>query len=111
ERTSLIRAEKLAGVGRLAAGVAHEIGNPLGAINGYTHILRGRCVETPETHDALAGLDRECERIDRIVRGLLDYSRPRRGSAAPVSLNAVILGVVRLLTDQGALRDAELTLT
>src|ERR1043165_7840367 len=68
----LVRAERLAGVGRLAAGVAHEIGNPLGAIHGYAHLLRTRANGDPHAADALSGLEREVSRIDRIVRGLLD---------------------------------------
>jgi two-component system, NtrC family, sensor kinase len=83
ERAQVVHAEKLASVGRLAAGVAHEIGNPLGAINGYSHILRsklGAAAQAARVTDAFDGLERESARIDRIVRGLLDYARPRRAS-------------------------------
>src|SRR5207247_5993618 len=64
----LVRSEKLASIGRLAAGIAHEVGNPLGAVGTYIEVLRRRGADP----DVMAGVTRELERIDRIVRGLLD---------------------------------------
>ena len=110
ERAHLVRAEKLAGIGRLAAGVAHEIGNPLGAINGYVHLLRRAIGREPGTIETLDGLEHEARRIDRIVRGLLDYSRPRRVTPAPVDINECARGAVLLLDTQGALRGVDVVL-
>ena len=110
EQVQRIRAEKLAGIGRLAAGVAHEIGNPLGAIVGYTDILRRRAATDPTVTDALEGLGRESARIDRIVRGLLDYARPRRNTPGRIDVNATIHAATQLLADQGILKRIELSL-
>src|SRR5687768_5904276 len=93
ERAHLVRAEKLASVGRLAAGVAHEVGNPLAAINGYIHVLSGTPPAGDHARDALQGLEREVARIDRIVRGLLDYARPGTRATGPVDVNQVARGV------------------
>jgi two-component system, NtrC family, sensor kinase len=110
ERAHLVRVEKMASIGRLAAGVAHEIGNPLGAINGYLHILRTAAPGSAEMQDAVAGLERETARIDRIVRGMLDYARAKPRAAAEVDLNETVRTVLDLLTTQGALKHVELEL-
>src|SRR5688572_29118060 len=88
----------------MAAGIAHEVGNPLAAINGYAHVLRTRSAGQPELAPVLDALERESARIDRIVRGLLEFARPRRITPATVSVNAVLDGAVVLLRDQGVLR-------
>lgn len=106
-QAQMIRAEKLASVGRLAAGVAHEIGNPLGAIHGYVHLLHSRLGQDERVTDPLGGLQHEADRIDRIVRGLLDYARPRRVTPVAVDLNDTVLAVTQLLTNQGVLRRIE----
>lgn len=108
ERAHLVRAEKLASVGRLAAGVAHEIGNPLGAINGYIHVLARSPAGSEAAEGALKGLEREATRIDRIVRGLLDYARPGSRGTGPVDLNGTARGVLDLLSAQGVLKDVQL---
>jgi two-component system NtrC family sensor kinase len=110
EQAQLIRAEKLASVGRLAAGIAHEIGNPLAALNGYAHLLRVARAADPASLDAVVGLERETARIDRIVRGLLDYARPRRPIPTPIDVNDALRRVVELLTSQGVLRHLSLQL-
>jgi two-component system NtrC family sensor kinase len=110
EQTQLVRAEKLASVGRLAAGIAHEIGNPLGALNGYTHILRGCVKGDPLAADAITGFERETLRIDRIVRGLLDYARPRKATPLPIDVNESLRHVVDLLNAQGVLRRVSMRL-
>jgi two-component system, NtrC family, sensor kinase len=106
EQALVVRAEKMASVGRLAAGIAHEIGNPLGAINGYTHIVRRRLRATG-LEDELDAIERETARIDRIVRGLLDYARPRRATPASIDIEECVERVVNMLRDQGALKQAE----
>src|SRR5467141_3643691 len=96
----LVRSEKLASIGRLAAGIAHEVGNPLGAIGTYLEVLRRRGAD-PEV---VAGVTRELERLDRIVRGLLDYARPQEEALAPLDAAAVAQGAFGLLEAQGALK-------
>ena len=110
ERAHLVRVEKMASIGRLAAGIAHEIGNPLGAINGYMHILRTAPAGSAERDDALTGMERETARIDRIIRGLLDYSRAKPREAVEVDLNDAVRNVLDLLTTQGALKHVDLEL-
>lgn len=107
DRVHLVRAEKMASVGRLAAGIAHEIGNPLGAITGYAHVLRS-ATATPEGREAVAGLERESARIDRIVRGLLDYAKATPQAPGIIDLNDVAKNVVELLLSQGVLKNVEL---
>ncbi|HXY68980.1 MAG TPA: ATP-binding protein [Gemmatimonadales bacterium] len=97
---ALVRAEKLASVGRLAAGVAHEIGNPLAAIGNYLELLSRRG-EAPEL---VTAIEREAQRIDTIVRSLLDYARPRDAKREPVDVGAVAQRAVELLRAQGLLK-------
>jgi two-component system NtrC family sensor kinase len=106
EQALVVRAEKMASVGRLAAGIAHEIGNPLGAINGYTHIVRRRLRATG-LEDELDAIERETARIDRIVRGLLDYARPRRATPESIDIEECVERVVTMLRDQGALKEMQ----
>jgi signal transduction histidine kinase len=93
----LLQAERLAGVGRLAAGVAHEINNPLGVILGYTRLLRKKAVG-PLSED-LAVIEEEVLRCQEIVTGLLDFSRPVEVGSQPVDLRALCDDVVARLAD------------
>jgi signal transduction histidine kinase len=99
-QSQLVRSEKLASIGRLAAGVAHEIGNPLGAIATYMEVLRRRGADQEVT----TGIAREVERVDRIVRSLLDYARPQADPLAPVDSARIARGAYELLRAQGAFR-------
>ena len=71
----VVRGEKLASVGRLAAGIAHEIGNPLAAILGFVELLRQGNLSPREASEFLERIQRETERIHRIIRDLLDFAR------------------------------------
>jgi signal transduction histidine kinase len=97
-RESLLRSEKLATVGRLATGLAHEVGNPLGAVEGYVALARTRLppVPHPDLVDALARIEAAARRIDRTVRDLLDFARPTVPTLAPLGLAAALDASIRL---------------
>ncbi|HSM34997.1 MAG TPA: ATP-binding protein [Longimicrobiales bacterium] len=100
-RNELVQAEKMASVGRLAAGIAHEVGNPLGAIMGYLGVVRKRTDE--DSAELLASAEGEARRIDRIIRGLLDYGRPREVTPQSLDVRPVVTEAVDLLAAQGKL--------
>lgn len=105
---SLVRSEKLASVGRLAAGVAHEIGNPLAAILGFVELLRGGGLEPAEEREFLSRIFTETNRIHRIIRDLLDFSRQSQDADAEAQsasdLREVVADAVRLIAPQKDLR-------
>jgi len=103
----LVRSEKLASVGRLAAGIAHEIGNPLAAILGLVEILQLGGIDPTDQAEFLRRIRSETERIHRIIRELLDYSRNQTTAAAPdaqADLVGVVEMAVKLIAPQHDLR-------
>ena len=89
----ILQSEKLAAVGQLAAGVMHEINNPLATISACVAAIEGRLPAGPDTAQAaeyLQTIDREVDRCSRIVDGLLDFSRPKATPKRPVSINALV---------------------
>jgi signal transduction histidine kinase len=100
----LVQSEKLAGIGRLAAGVAHEINNPLAVILGYANLLQ-RKAEGQLAAD-LRIIEDESLRAKEIVEGLLDLSRPLASAAEPVDLKELCDEVVARLAASGQLGGA-----
>jgi len=103
----LIRTEKLASIGRFAAGVAHEVGNPLGAILGYTSILKKEGTDRNESKDYMSRIEGEIERINKIVRGLLDFARPSKFEIREVQINKVIESTLSLLSYQKTFKNIQ----
>lgn len=89
EQALVARFERMAGVGRLAAGVANELGAPLSAIHGYIHLVRRHAAADPHLEPLLGGIEHEGARIERILHGMLDYARPRHRCTAAVDVSAV----------------------
>jgi two-component system NtrC family sensor kinase len=90
----IMQAEKLAAVGQLAAGIMHEINNPLATIGACVAAIQGRLEDGRASTAALGEyldiIDREVERCSTIVDGLLDFSRPKGQTKAPLSAHALV---------------------
>ena len=108
----VVRSERLASVGRLAAGLAHEVGNPLAAMIGLQDLLLSGKLDSAEERDFLRRLRLETERIHHILRDLLQFARPMdrvsRKLLQAGSIDTALHDTLNLLRPQKALQDVEL---
>ncbi len=96
----LIQAEKLASLGQLAAGVAHELNNPLGGILLYSSLLLEKMDKNHGCFHDISRIRNETERCRKIVQGLLDFARQTRIKVAMVDLNNIIKSTLSLVVHQ-----------
>ena len=107
-QSELIRSEKLATVGYIAAGMAHEIGNPLGALTGYLSLLQKDLAQSPQS-ELVIQASAAADRIDRLVRELLDYSAPTDLCVEAIDPWAVVAESVQLLESQGVFKGVQVS--
>jgi two-component system, NtrC family, sensor kinase len=108
----LVRSERLASVGRLAAGLAHEIGNPIAALIGLQDLLIEGNLEPEEQRDFIKRMRSETERVNRTLRDLLQFARPGRETAArpspPGDVETAIHDTAALVMHQATLHGVDL---
>ncbi len=101
-QAELIRTEKMASIGRLSAGIAHEIGNPISIVLGYLGLLRNRPGMAQDTaaRDFIARSEDEINRINEIIRQLLDFSRTNTVRFCRISMHELIRDSVHVMRNQ-----------
>ena len=112
-QATLVRSERLASVGRLAAGLAHELGNPISAVLGFQELLLEGGLDPAEERDFLRRMHSETERVSRVLRDLLDFARPAAPGSeedmdAQGSVREAVTHVIALLRPQKSLSGVEL---
>ncbi len=109
QQQEMIRTEKLASVGRMAAGLAHEIGNPLGIVQGYLGLL-GRSVNQSDQHrDFINRADQELQRVNALIRQMLDFARVSKGEPEVFSLHGLLHSVVDMVQMQPIFKNIKIT--
>jgi iron only hydrogenase large subunit-like protein/nitrogen-specific signal transduction histidine kinase len=87
---TLMHSERLASMGQLAAGVAHEINNPLGVVLMYTHLLLEECDRDSNLRSDLKMIAEQADRCKRIVAGLLDFARQNKVAHEPTDIRSLV---------------------
>ncbi len=106
----ILRAEKMASVGRLAAGIAHEIGNPIGIVLGYIDMLKQNDLEEDEKSDFLKRTEKEVQRINTVIRQLLDLARPKTVQLQRATINILIRDIVEVMRIQPIMKSIDIQL-
>jgi len=104
----LLQSEKQASVGRLAAGVAHEINNPLTGVLTFTHMLLRRKDLDTEVRADLQTIAKETERVRAIVKGLLDFSRQTKLEPESTDINKLVRSAITLVDNQALVKGVQL---
>jgi two-component system sensor histidine kinase HydH len=99
-RAELVRHERLAALGEMAASVAHEVRNPVGVIANSVSTLRRQLDGKTGSGELLSIIDEECSRLERMVRDLLDFARPRRVSFRLEALSEIAEEAVTVASSQ-----------
>lgn len=94
---TLIQAEKLATMGQLAAGIAHELNNPLGVVLMYAHMLLEQCPDDVTTREDLEMVATQADRCKKIVAGLLHFARQNKVAAEPTNVKHLVENCLRLV--------------
>ena len=94
---ALVHSEKMASMGQLAAGIAHEVNNPLGVVLMYAHLLLEDCPRQSPLKEDLTMIAEEADRCKKIVAGLLHFARQNKVSRNPVDLRDVVDRTLRTL--------------
>ena len=106
----LLERDRLATIGEMAAGLAHEIRNPLGAIKGAAEYLEPESFEDRESADFLQVIIDESNRLNGVVTQFLDYARPFRANFAPTDINNVVQKTVKLIAAKEETQNYEIDL-
>ena len=96
----ILRAEKMASVGRLAAGIAHEIGNPIGIVLGYFDMLKQDDLDEEDRNDFMHRCEQEIQRINLVIRQLLDLARPQTSQFERLGVHLSIQDIMEVMRPQ-----------
>ena len=106
----IIKAEKLASIGRLSAGIAHEIGNPISVVLGYLGLLKNRSISPDDSsgRDYIERAETEINRVNSIIRQLLDFSRAGDSGFTDFSVHDLLYDTGRMLSQQPLMENIRL---
>jgi signal transduction histidine kinase len=110
KQSQLVEAEKLAGIGKLAAGIAHEINNPLTSVLTFSNLMLEQCPPDDPRHKRLKLMVKETDRARTIIRQLLNFGRESVLKPVKININQPVTEIAESLVAQEAFKDIELTM-